>query len=66
MQTMVLTDYWWTIEAQAIFKIIGGPPTAHPLAPTPMLHVPIRFELKSVLKGSPWLVHRTDRQTTAP
>ena len=42
-------------------------PTVSPLAPTPMLHVPIHvYALQSVLKGSPFLVHRTDRPTTAP
>ena len=56
----------WSLGEQAIFLIIGGLPTTNPLAPTPVLHVPICFEMKLVLKWSPFLVHRTDRLTTAP
>ena len=48
-QTLVLTGYWWGHwGAQAIFKLIGAPAWSlqpHHLAHTPMLHVPICFEI---------------------
>ena len=66
-QTLVLTDYWYGHWGHKPFcKLLGACLQPNPLAPTHMLHVPIRFEIKSVLKGSPFLVHRTDRSTTAP
>ena len=55
------------LGAQAIFKMIRG--HIGPYSPTPLL---LRlcymclYALKSVLKGSPFFVHRTDRPTTAP
>ena len=44
------------LGAKAIFKIIGGPAwplQPHPLVLTPMLHVPIRFEISPERESSP-------------
>ena len=48
-------------------KLLGG--LLGPYSPTPLLLClccMYLYALKSVLKGSPFLVHRTDRPTTAP
>ena len=55
------------LGAQAIFKIIAGLPDPHS-ATSLLLRLCYMYQygLKSLLKGSQFLVHPTDRPTTAP
>ena len=69
-QTLVLTQFnGGAIGGQKPFQNYWGGGLPGPYSPTPLL---LRlcymylYALKSVLKGSPFLVHRTDRPTTAP
>ena len=54
-QALVLTYYKWDHWGHKPFKIIGGclAPKPHPLAPTPMLHVPIHFEISPERESIP-------------
>ena len=55
-QTLVLTDYWWVHWGHKPFsKLLGAawPLQPHLLAPMPMLHVPIRFEISTERKSIP-------------